>query len=545
MTLLSFEGIDVDIPSVDGLRFYFENGQLAIECTNFTGCFALAKARATDSTMVPKPANKRSVDAASPIVIYEDPAKRQKVRASSSDRSSAEEDDAMVHPPKTTPRKPLQPLPTVDADTEAKETAVTPSPSPTGKAKGKRGRPSKKTENTKKTTEVVKKATEPTTVMSFFTPKKDQSSKDDTPKPEPEAAKAAPSSVVVPMSPESAVEDTHPTSSSAPLSLQLYTGTYARVEVSGDIPAQRWGATATAIDGNRVVLYGGESEDETTLADMHVYDAATRSWSRPANCESLPRAWHSAVSVPQRKLLLVFGGERLVNGAMDSLADLMVLDTECFLWYPPATHGALPSERSGHTMCLLGSDVVVFGGSRGRSRMNSIHLLSTEDWAWSNIKVEGRAPQARNYHSAVAMGPNRMVIFGGNDTKRSFDSVHVLERRAADGAWFWFHPSTSGEGPAPRTGQAAVALDASTLVIYGGWDPQYTAPQNTKLFGDVFALDTETWEWKAIAMANADGMQRVGHCAVLGNNGAKELLIFGGQDVKETRISDVYSLQLA
>ncbi|KDO24333.1 hypothetical protein SPRG_20914 [Saprolegnia parasitica CBS 223.65] len=137
-----------------------------------------------------------------------------------------------------------------------------------------------------------------------------------------------------------------------------------------------------------------------------------------------------------------------------------------------------------------------------------------------------------------------MVLFGGNDTKRSFDSVHVLERRPADNAWFWFHPCTVGVGPAPRTGQTAVALDASTILVHGGWDPQVGA-QKTTLFGDVFALNTETWEWKPVKMESMDGMQRVGHCAVVADEGTKTVLLFGGQDVHETRSNEVFSLTLA
>ncbi|EQC40119.1 hypothetical protein SDRG_02771 [Saprolegnia diclina VS20] len=543
MTLLSFEGIDVDIPAIDGLRFFFENGSLAIECTNFTGRFALSKPP-------PKPteSKKRVAEAPSPIVIYEDPAKRQKTSpakaASSSSRSDTSESSEKA-------RSPLQPLPAKSEPADVAKEFM----SPPAKAKGKRGRPTKK--------DAVKKTAD---VKSFFSPKKDDkvdaakaveasSPSDEVALDETTEVDEAPEATVVAATEDDEAKAAAPTIvPTSPVDvdalpapshgLEHFTGSYALVPTSGTPPSQRWGATATRISKDRIVLYGGESEDETTLADIHVFDIATNAWSRPANCESLPRTWHGAVYLPTNKLLVVFGGERLVNDAMETLADPMVLDTEAFLWYPPVVAGPVPVARSGHSMCRLGSDIVVFGGNRGRSSMNSVHVLETATWTWRNIRVDGRAPAARNYHSAVAIGDHRMVLFGGNDTKRSFDSVHVLERRPADNAWFWFHPCTVGVGPAPRTGQIAVALDASTILVYGGWDPQVGA-QKTTLFGDVFALNTETWEWKPVTMDSSDGMQRVGHCAVLANEGAKTVLLFGGQDAHETRSNEVFSLTLA
>jgi hypothetical protein len=42
----------------------------------------------------------------------------------------------------------------------------------------------------------------------------------------------------------------------------------------------------------------------------------------------------------------------------------MVLDTEIYLFYPPAMSGKSPPARSGHSAAVLGKDLVVFGGCR-------------------------------------------------------------------------------------------------------------------------------------------------------------------------------------
>lgn len=45
------------------------------------------------------------------------------------------------------------------------------------------------------------------------------------------------------------------------------------------------------------------------------------------NCDSIPRAWHTASFVPGKNLLVIFGGERTVDGCPECLDDIMVLDT--------------------------------------------------------------------------------------------------------------------------------------------------------------------------------------------------------------------------
>ncbi|CAK5198632.1 unnamed protein product [Aphanomyces euteiches] len=136
------------------------------------------------------------------------------------------------------------------------------------------------------------------------------------------------------------------------------------------------------------------------------------------------------------------------------------------------------------------------------------------------------------------MGPNQMVIFGGNDSKKSYDSVHVLQRQKDD-TWSWFNPCVVGNGPNARTGQAAIAMNDRTIIIHGGWDPQ--SGDKIPLFGDVFTLDTESWEWSKVSTDTKEvAMQRVGHVGV--KTGDNTILFFGGQDSQEVRRNYIWEL---
>lgn len=329
---------------------------------------------------------------------------------------------------------------------------------------------------------------------------------------------------------------------------------WTEVAAQGIVPVGHWGDSATKISGDRVVVYGGADDDEATLGDVHVFDLKTHEWSKPLNCESIPRAWHDAVYLESKHLLLVFGGERFMGGGqIDVLSDIMVLDTECFLWYPPAVSGTTPSARSGHTCTVVGDDVVVFGGSRGRNRQSTVHVLDSDTWHWKAVKIEGKPPSARTYHSAVAVR-DRVVIFGGNDAKKSFNSVHVLQKKAggAGDTWTWFHPCVVGTPPQARTGHSATLVDDCKILIVGGWDPQSedgAATASTKVFSDGFLLNTDTWEWEPVAIVKDGGGDqqfalpgRVGHRAVV--DASDNVLFFGGQDGADKRLNVVHSISL-
>ena len=151
-------------------------------------------------------------------------------------------------------------------------------------------------------------------------------------------------------------------------------------------PAKRWAHTATLIPahGNSLLVYGGQNENGRILSDIFLYDVDLSSWSRPQNCDGLPRCWHSCTYVPQREVLVVFGGVSVGIDNKEEITDMtMLFDTDMMLWYPAETNGVRPVGRSGHSAALLGKQVLIFGGIKKSGRMqNSIAMLDVETWGW-------------------------------------------------------------------------------------------------------------------------------------------------------------------
>ncbi|KAL7548546.1 hypothetical protein ACHAWF_011837 [Thalassiosira exigua] len=338
-------------------------------------------------------------------------------------------------------------------------------------------------------------------------------------------------------------------------------------------PCPRWGQTMTMIDNSRFIVYGGQTVDSDSvkaLSDLYVYDLLEHKWTKPIlNSDDSARTWHTANFLPERRLLLCFGGEVLdEKTGLIATDKVMALDTDIMLFYPPAVSGQAPSGRGGQASCVLPvtNDMVVFGGVRNGKWLNSVSILDTNRWRWSTLKALGDAPRPRSYHSVTAIGDdgtvgNRVIVFGGNDGSRCFNSVHVLEATTLGAdqhrktKWAWSHPKCNGEAPAPRTGHSATLLsDGSTILIYGGWDPNAEDENGDDvIFGDSFLLDTRNWTWRqgpkpryhqsvSKSAANA-GAERVGHSALLapGPEGV-QVLVFGGRLPENKFASDFQSL---
>ena len=79
------------------------------------------------------------------------------------------------------------------------------------------------------------------------------------------------------------------------------------------------------------------------------------------------------------------------------------------IWSSQKASGNPPSKRSGHSMCMVGDSAYIFGGSDFRRppgpNADLFRLdMSSNEFYWSKIEVNGRCPEPRSHHTAVAFG---------------------------------------------------------------------------------------------------------------------------------------------
>mmetsp|Transcript_2829 Transcript_2829/g.8847 ORF Transcript_2829/g.8847 Transcript_2829/m.8847 type:complete len:415 (+) Transcript_2829:511-1755(+) len=177
------------------------------------------------------------------------------------------------------------------------------------------------------------------------------------------------------------------------------------------------------------------------------------------------------------------------------LNDLHTFDTATGAWSMPEARGQLPSQREGHSACVVGSDMILFGGAGldGDDRsinLCDLHKLDTVTMTWSRLVASGEGPQERRYHTASVV-EGRLLVFGGQyydyDKDLHFEcSNAVCEIDLEQLAWR-IHPPSS-PSPLKRACHAAGVVGKSVYVVGGRyWDEQ----EDDYIFlNDVQVLDT-------------------------------------------------------
>lgn len=92
-------------------------------------------------------------------------------------------------------------------------------------------------------------------------------------------------------------------------------------------------------------------------------------------------------------------------------------------------YGTPPSRRRAHTAVLYDQRIIVFGGGNGVNALNDVHALDVADLnhlEWSKLDCRGKEPIARGYHSMSLVG-SKCIVYGGSDGAECFSDVHILD----------------------------------------------------------------------------------------------------------------------
>lgn len=140
------------------------------------------------------------------------------------------------------------------------------------------------------------------------------------------------------------------------LRLDLVTHQWSLVNNYGNIPGVRMGHTATLYQGDKLLVFGGENEHRTYLADLIVFDLKTAHWTQPQVSGPIPkgRARHAAV-LHEDKLFIIGGITGQNNYVLD---DICYLDLRTFTWSKAWRFVG----RFDHSAYIWGDRVWVFGG---------------------------------------------------------------------------------------------------------------------------------------------------------------------------------------
>ncbi|XP_068590319.1 tRNA wybutosine-synthesizing protein 4 isoform X2 [Cebidichthys violaceus] len=189
--------------------------------------------------------------------------------------------------------------------------------------------------------------------------------------------------------------------------------------------------TATSLPGGGIVVYGGRSSPLNPTGGLLRVTLDTRGPPGPLHSEDgdtwklcveqtvcsgdppAPRWRHTATTVSHKgkSFLFVFGGK---NESEAALGDGYFLCLDQQHWTEIPVEGAAPEARHSHSACPYRGGVVVFGGLDRRGvPLGDTAVLRPTDGGFSWGRIELRPPPVPRYsHSAHVIG-EKLVVVGG------------------------------------------------------------------------------------------------------------------------------------
>ena len=131
-----------------------------------------------------------------------------------------------------------------------------------------------------------------------------------------------------------------------------------------------------------------------------------------------PRGYHTANMVGSK--LVIYGG----SDGGECFNDIWLYDIETNLWRSVPMSETY--RRLSHTATLIGSHLFIVGGHDGHEYQNELLLLNLVTMTWDKRKVYGTRPSGRGYHTAVLFD-SRLLVIGGFDGDDVYDDVWMLE----------------------------------------------------------------------------------------------------------------------
>lgn len=209
-------------------------------------------------------------------------------------------------------------------------------------------------------------------------------------------------------------------------------------------------------------------------------------------------------------------------------------------WRRPHTEGRRVSARGGHSGVVVGTDLIFFGGTcyGGSGKFeyyDDTAVLDLETNTWYPVKTGGRSPPARYGHACEVVG-TRVYVFGGKGPSGAlYGDVFCLDTAT----WQWNEVSSTTAGPGARFGHATTVV-GDKVVVHGGWDGR-------RCFADLWIFDTAAQAWIEPRVSGRAPQARHGHGMELTFDG--RILVFAGCALPSKAcpqsLSDVWSLDIA
>jgi len=293
------------------------------------------------------------------------------------------------------------------------------------------------------------------------------------------------------------------------------TNTWVPLQVAGQ-PSPRTGHTAVWT-GTEMIVWGGwgGSLPGNVLNTGGRYNPITDTWVPTSIGPGVPQARTDHTAVWTGTEMIVWGGCTSAGCLFNVLNTGARYRPDTDTWTPVSTASA-PAPRHLHTAVWTGTEMIVWGGIQGNTRLNSGGRYNPSTDTWLPTSTVG-APEARDSHTAVWTG-TEMIVWGGcAATSGCFVPVSTGGRyNPSTDTWL---PTSTVGAPEGRRYHTAV-WTGTEMVVWGGCvDNQCTSHRSS---GGRYNPTADSWT--PTSMVNAP-TARSQHTAVWTG---QEMLIWGG-----------------
>ncbi|XP_014493373.1 rho GTPase-activating protein gacHH [Vigna radiata var. radiata] len=202
--------------------------------------------------------------------------------------------------------------------------------------------------------------------------------------------------------------------------------------VRGEAPEAREGHAAAVI-GKRLFVFGGcgrsaNNTNDVYYNDLYILNTETYTWQRATTSGTPPSPRDSHTCSSWKNKIIVIGGE---DEQDYYLSDVHVLDTDTLIWSKMCTSSQSLPPRAGHCTVSLGNSLFVFGGfTEAQCLYNDLYMLDIETFVWTKVETTPSGPSARFSVAGDCLDPHMggaLVFLGGcNRNLEALDDMYYL-----------------------------------------------------------------------------------------------------------------------
>ncbi len=269
------------------------------------------------------------------------------------------------------------------------------------------------------------------------------------------------------------------------------------------MPTPRFGASATALDGNIYVIGGIDFDGTPTLRTVEIYDPTENTWSTGTD---IPIPLYRPGCVVYSGKIYIFGGVD-PEGKSDKVFEFDPENPDS--WVEKAT---MPTPINWHQAQVVQDSIYIFGGINDTWVDSTlVYLPKTDDWV-----IREAMPEPRGLYAAEAF-EDTIYVMGGIHFGLTHNQVYAYTPQS--NTWI-----QKGNMPDSKMSAESVTY-GEDIYLFGGWwafNP-FNLPGEFSAQTWKFHPPTDTWE---NLDADLPDDEVVGHASAVGEDPDGNICIF-------------------